>query len=77
MPVQLRNSRVEGSGEREEGGVQLPAHTRPLRSLAGEQERDLALGGLLGYHRAVGHRLQCGGEFRAAGAGGDRTVGEP
>ncbi len=39
VPVQLRAHRVERLGEHRERLVQLPAHPRPLRALAGEQER--------------------------------------
>ena len=44
LDVEVRAHLIEGGGEDRIGGIQLPAHASPLRTLAAEQERRLTIG---------------------------------
>ncbi len=74
VPVEFRADRVERVREHRERLVQLPAHPRPLRPLAGEQERRTpAAPRGRARHRTGGDRLQALHEVLPAGAHHRRT----
>ena len=73
VAIELAAELVERRGEGREAGVELLAHPHPLRALAGEDERELALapGGAGDEARgllAAGERVEGGEEGVAVGA---------